>query len=303
MEYLNKSDCCDIPVNALALSLILQLTLRIVMSLPAVYIPGGIVLLLCEAALDVLSLVLPAVMFLRLSGQHPHGLVSFKNGLPPHPFLSACTVPAVITAAGFVSDRLTFLLGHPGLTPNESAAVIPDASVYYYIVLFIVTVPLPAITEELVYRGLILSSLSVYNRIFAVITQAVLFGVLHGNPGQFLYTMCGGLLLGILTLECGSVRFAVIVHTANNALAFLYLCLDIFAPGQTALYTAVLTLGIFAAGIIGLILLVRRTREKLKRYTPPLPFYILARTFVTSLPMILYIAVSIILSAGRVWRL
>jgi membrane protease YdiL (CAAX protease family) len=298
VAYLNNKISPGIPVNALAFSLILQLALRIVMSLPAGYIADGIVLRLCEALLYIISLVLPAVVFLRMSGQNLHNIVSFKNKFPPHPFLSACAVLAVIIAAGFISDKLTILLRYLGLSFNEKAAVITDASAFYYIVLFIVTVPLPAIIEELVYRGLILGSLSAYNRIFAVLSQALLFGILHGNPGQFLYTVCGGLFLGILTLECGSVKFAVIVHLINNALAFFYLCLGIFAPGQTVFYTVAICV-IFAAGIIGIISLILRISEKLKQYTPPVPSGSLLRIFITSPPMLLYIVSNIILLTDR----
>lgn len=278
------------PVNALAYSLLLQLALRIIISLPSEFMAEGIVLLICETALDVLSFVLPAAAFFRLSGFHSDNVISFKIKFPPQPFFSACTVLAVITAAGYVSDKLVLLLGNWGLNLHENAVVITDASVVYYIILFIVTVPIAALTEEYFYRGIVLNSLTRYNRIFALIFQSVLFGFLHGNPRQFLYAVCGGLFLGILTLECGSVIFAVIVHMVNNALAFLYLYLDMFHPVQTAVIVV-----IFTGGIAGLITLIRRMGNKSKQ---PFPFDKLVRLFIMSPPMILYFIIKIVLLPG-----
>lgn len=278
------------PVNALAYSLLLQLMLRIMISLPSEYMAEGIVQLICENSIELISFVLPSVVFFKMSGFGSCKSISFKIIFPPQPFFSACTVLAVITAAGYISDKLFLLLGSLGLNLRENAAVITDAPAVYYIILFIATVPIAALTEEYFYRGIVLNSLTRYNKIFALIFQSVLFGLLHGNPRQFLYAVCGGLFLGILTLECGSVLFAVIIHMVNNAFAFLYLYLDIFPPVQSAL-----NIIIFTGGITGLVMLIRRMGNKSKQ---PYPSGKLIRLLMMSPPMILYFIIKTVLLSG-----
>ncbi len=278
------------PVNALAYSLLLQFALRMMISLPSELLAEGIVLLICETILSVISFALPAAAFFRMSGFRSDDFISFKIKFPPKPFFSACTVLAVITAVGYITDKLVILIGTWGLNLRENAPVIKDAPAAYYIIFFIVTVPITAVTEEYFYRGIVLNSLARYNKIFALIFQSVLFGLLHGNPKQFLYAVCGGLFLGILTLECGSVLFAVFVHIANNTLVFLTLHLELFQQVQAAVLAI-----LFAGGIFGLNFIIRRMGNKSKQLVP---FGQLVRLFMISPPMIAYFIIKIMLLPG-----
>ncbi|MHB1152118.1 MAG: CPBP family intramembrane glutamic endopeptidase [Eubacteriales bacterium] len=278
------------PVHALSYALLLQLALRMMISIPSEFLAEGIVLLICETVLGIVSFVLPATVFFRISGFRSDNFISFKINFPPQPFFSACTVLAVIIAAGTISDKLVLLLGNWGWSLRENAPVIKDATAAYYIIFFIATVPIAALTEEYFYRGIVLNSLTRYNKIFALIFQSVLFGFLHGNPKQFLYAVCGGLFLGILTLECGSVIFAVFVHMANNALVFLTLHFDLFRQVQTAVFAI-----LFAGGLFGLLLIIRRMKNKTKQ---PVPFGKLVRLFMMSPPMIGYFIIKIMLLPG-----
>lgn len=263
--------------RTLAFSLLIQLALRALAPLPSLLIPESPALLICEELVGALSFIFPAAVLLR---KRPcTEIIRIKScGLPPHPFLSACAVPALVSSVSFIN------------APHGGGPVYykEGASFFYYIILFIAAVPLPAVTEEIFYRGIILSCLSSYNRVFAVTVQAVLFGLLHPYPYRSLYAFCSGLILGILTLECGSVRYAVAVHMLNNALAYFmrFPDMDVFR------YTAVII--ITAAGICGLALLVRRAYGYFLKYKPNASLGECAREFVTAPPMALYICAVIL---------
>lgn len=79
---------------------------------------------------------------------------------------------------------------------------------------------IPALCEEVAFRGFIFAGLLHNNgRLRAVLVTAVLFGLSHGILQQSIATMILGILLGWITLRCGSIIPALIVHCINNMLS------------------------------------------------------------------------------------
>lgn len=79
---------------------------------------------------------------------------------------------------------------------------------------------LPAIAEEVCFRGVVLSGLSrTGSRAVAIGGSALAFGALHLSPYHIIPTAAIGLVLGFATLESGSLLAGLLVHFVNNALA------------------------------------------------------------------------------------
>ncbi len=78
---------------------------------------------------------------------------------------------------------------------------------------------LPAVCEEPLFRGLILSGLRPLGRWPAVAASALLFAFLHGSIYQLLPTFFLGVLLGWLVVRTGSLVPSVLAHALNNAIA------------------------------------------------------------------------------------
>jgi len=80
---------------------------------------------------------------------------------------------------------------------------------------------LPALSEELVMRGLLLPSLAARTGAApAVLLTAAIFALIHLDPIRLLFTFVLGLLLGLLRLRTRSLWPPVIVHSTLNALTF-----------------------------------------------------------------------------------
>ncbi|MDR2510105.1 MAG: CPBP family intramembrane metalloprotease [Spirochaetaceae bacterium] len=78
---------------------------------------------------------------------------------------------------------------------------------------------IPAFTEELFLRGLILDGFSRnYSRRKAIILSALLFGALHANPWQFLSAFCVGIFLAWICINTKSIALCVYIHFFNNTL-------------------------------------------------------------------------------------
>lgn len=74
---------------------------------------------------------------------------------------------------------------------------------------------LAPLTEEILFRGVILRSMQPFGKKFAILASAFLFGVFHGNFIQTPYAFLVGLVLGYVAVEY-SLWWAVLLHTLNN---------------------------------------------------------------------------------------
>jgi membrane protease YdiL (CAAX protease family) len=96
---------------------------------------------------------------------------------------------------------------------------------------------LPAIFEEILCRGLVLRALlKRYSSVVSIVVSALMFGVIHLNPWQFVTAFLLGILLGWIVLKTGSIVLTVIAHFLNN---FIFLAIsftgDMFSiPGFNA---------------------------------------------------------------------
>jgi membrane protease YdiL (CAAX protease family) len=77
------------------------------------------------------------------------------------------------------------------------------------------------ILEELIFRGLILKGLlQRYQAKKAIIWSAVIFGVIHLNPWQFVPAFIIGLFIGWIYWKTKSVWPGVFIHFINNSFSF-----------------------------------------------------------------------------------
>ena len=117
---------------------------------------------------------------------------------------------------------------------------------------------IPAIMEEFAFRGVILGVTRKYTSDgFAIIVNAVLFSMLHGNLNQIPFTLALGFFLAYITVYTGTVVPAMVVHGVNNGLSVVISTLSqtVLPFGMTvvvAVYYGVLLL----IGIGGLVMLI-----------------------------------------------
>ena len=122
---------------------------------------------------------------------------------------------------------------------------------------------LPAITEEMFFRGLILDGFARnYSKRKAVFISALLFGLIHLNPWQFLTAFMIGLAAAWICIETNSILPCMLIHFINNTLYTVMVRLEDFVPirGFNAITSGVHEfqplwftlpgLAVFAAGIM-----------------------------------------------------
>ena len=98
----------------------------------------------------------------------------------------------------------------------------PEVSFDYFqtgqstMLVLLYTCILAPITEELLFRGFLLKSLSVVSTRFGVIVTALLFGLMHGNVQQGILGVLVGLFLGKIVIRHNSLTPSILVHIALN---------------------------------------------------------------------------------------
>ena len=79
----------------------------------------------------------------------------------------------------------------------------------------------PAILEELIFRGVILNGYKKLGAVPAMVITSLLFALIHGSVQQFVFPLLFGLILSFAALKTGSVLAPIIIHFVNNALVVI----------------------------------------------------------------------------------
>ena len=124
---------------------------------------------------------------------------------------SALSVFPLLLFFGVVFGFLQYFLGSVFASVGTVA---PPRSNVVAILLF--DLLLPAVGEELLFRGVVLQRLRPYGMRAAVIVSALLFAGSHGNWAQIPYAFIAGILLGTLALYTHSVVTAIALHFMLN---------------------------------------------------------------------------------------
>jgi len=149
-----------------------------------------------------------------------------QAAFPMRPFRISLAVPAVFFCLGisFLGNYLSNLISYYfslyfGMSPTLPDSLTMPFGTVAILLYFVSVAILPAILEEMVFRGVIMQSLRRYGDGFALVVSALLFAFCHGNLVQGPPAFLMGLAIGYFVLRTGSLLMGIIIHFANNALA------------------------------------------------------------------------------------
>ncbi len=122
------------------------------------------------------------------------------------------------------------------------------------------------ITEELIFRGIILKNMSRVSQRFGIFTSALLFSLAHENVPQGVLALILGILLGYITIKHNSLVPAMIVHFVVNVTSTIFTQLSQIAPLSADRLQTLVSIIICILGII--VLLYTLATERLPDDTP-----------------------------------
>ena len=120
--------------------------------------------------------------------------------------------------ANIASNLLASLFSGFGFELPDYSMKTPDGP-FGIVVTVIGAAVIAPLTEEFAMRGIVMGSLRKYGEKFAIITSAVLFGLMHGNLRQIPFAFIVGLILGFAVIKTGSLWTGVAIHFLNNLFA------------------------------------------------------------------------------------
>lgn len=122
-------------------------------------------------------------------------------------------------AAAYVNSMLVSAFLGDGFSVSFTQGMTRPYELYEIVLMLISTALVPAVCEEFLFRGVILKSLMPYGRNVALIGSAVLFGFMHQNPAQILYTVVAGIFMGYAYIKTRSLLIPMVMHFVNNGYA------------------------------------------------------------------------------------
>lgn len=141
------------------------------------------------------------------------------------PLVALCIGVSLVVLFG-LGDVSTFFMqlleaiGYKGT--NVSIKIDSFGKLIIYTIVLAAT---PAFCEELLFRGLMIGSLSKFGREFAVFISAISFTLMHGSPDQTVHQFILGVICGYIFYFTANLWLTMIIHFLNN---FIVLAVNFF---------------------------------------------------------------------------
>ena len=197
---------------------------------------------LSSAVLQVLIFAIPSAIWARARGK---GFLSRMRIT----FFKAVDIPLLVYALGFMffaGATLSFYMYRlaPGLFSAAGGADF-SRGVGYGIYAVVSAAILPAVTEEFLFRGIIMTEYSRNGVALSVVLSALTFSLIHFEPVRIPVYFVLGIALCLVTLATRSLIAAMVLHAAYNALVMFF---DVYVyraalrqGGATVLFTFICT--------------------------------------------------------------
>lgn len=162
--------------------------------------------------IELMVFTVPCVFYCKLKGK------GYTETLGLRPFgmgrISLLCFLLLVLLSGVLLIKVGLL--YAGVLPTESEGIVPvtgQGNLFYAV--FTAAI-LPAIVEEFLFRGVILSEYAHLGGVPAVAVSALFFAMLHFSLAEFPIYFFGGLVMGAAAYLTRSLLAAVLLHTVYN---------------------------------------------------------------------------------------
>lgn len=159
-----------------------------------------------------ISFISGIILLWFMSNSFKRGIKDLKFTFKPKETIDTVSMMYFMNYAIGIIGALLSKFGLPDTSPDFSL----NGSLLYNTFTFISVVVLAPIFEELIFRGIILQTLSKYNKMFAIVVTSLLFGLLHLNITQAIPAFFMSLILCYMCLKTDSLLVTILAHAGNN---------------------------------------------------------------------------------------
>lgn len=198
--------------------------------------------------LQIMIFLLPSGIFIRLRGDGYLSKIRLKPARPESLILSL-SASGLLVSGGLLLSMLFSDLDHLAGTFTLYETFYTDTGKFTGPTLYLILAyaVLPAITEELLFRGILSAEYERHGVSVAVFASTLLFALIHFNFFGLPVYLFAGFVLSLTTFLCRSISGAVIAHFIYNLFGLFgqpYIASFYEITGSTALFLFVL-IGVF----------------------------------------------------------
>lgn len=180
----------------------------------AIFPDGGAVYIAICSTFSVLAMLFVTCFFALKTDLSPNEITGLKKFNPIYLLFAMMLSLGMFFGLGFVNSAFIELLSKFGVTVGS--AQIPLDNLGQYVGFSIILALLPALLEEIFFRGLILGSLKKVKTVYAVIAVSLCFALYHSSATQLIYQFIYGVGFCLLYLASDSVIPCIMAHFVNN---------------------------------------------------------------------------------------
>lgn len=170
--------------------------------------------LYCSYLLPQLSFALVAVWFLFYTKTPVSTAVKSQKCHPKY-YIIALLLQIGLFSLSELNALFLEFLGNFGYV--DGGIMLPSMDGFGFVGVLLIVALFPAVFEEIMFRGVLLSGLKSLKSVTAILVCGALFSLYHQNPAQTLYQFCCGVAFAFVALKAGSILPTVLAHFINNA--------------------------------------------------------------------------------------
>jgi membrane protease YdiL (CAAX protease family) len=162
--------------------------------------------------IELMVFTVPCVFYCKLKGKG----YTETLGLRPFPMgrISLLCFLMLVLLSGVLLIKVALL--YVGALPGESEGILSAAQEGNTFYTVFTAAILPAVVEEFLFRGVILSEYAHLGGICSVTVSALFFAMLHFSVAEFPIFFFGGLVMGAAAYLTRSLLAAILLHTLYN---------------------------------------------------------------------------------------
>jgi membrane protease YdiL (CAAX protease family) len=147
-----------------------------------------------------------------------------------------------------LNNLLVEFLTKLGFTVSE--VTLPPKTPLNVCLIIIFVCVVPAVMEEVFFRGLIINGLYKTGSVFACLMSGLLFSLFHMSPAQTIYQFIVGVIYALIVLHGGNYILTIISHLFNNLFIVLnYYFFNFYPVGELKVVLTILGLICLALGL------------------------------------------------------
>lgn len=164
-----------------------------------------------------LIILLPTILYLKIKGYKLKKILRINRISLKQIVIIPLIVIFAYPLAVFLNYLFILLLSN-FMEIKPSPIPIPQNTKEFILSLIIISIS-PAICEEVLFRGMIMSTYDRLGKKSAIIISSILFGIYHFNIQNLLGPIFLGVIFGYMVYKTRSIFASMIAHGVNNAIA------------------------------------------------------------------------------------